>query len=229
MSVFDPIDATPPSCGRTLSAVQTVLDGDRLAEVLNTDAHAAACPACIARVAEARVLLAALAEPAKPMPVPAGFAAEVLTAVRADRRATRRQRLLLTVGGGLAVAAAMLVGVFVLNAPGQQVVVERSARHTPAPPVNVTAELAKAGDALRASSRQLTEPAAAAPKVIASIAEAMIPPMPAPMGEDAAPVGAAFAELPAAAAAGLEPVAGTTRKAFNRFLQDVGVAARPKS
>jgi hypothetical protein len=53
--------------------------------------------------------------------------------------------------------------------------------------------------------------------------------MPAPMGEDVGPVGASLAELPVAAAAGLEPVAGTTRKAFNRFLQDVGVAARPKS
>jgi hypothetical protein len=110
-------------------------------------------------------------------------------------------------------------------APGPQ--------EAPAPrPVRVSAELAKAGEALRESSRPLAEPAAAAPKVLASIADAMIPPMTVPVNDDVAPAAGSLAELPAAARTGLEPVAGTTRKAFTRLLRDVGVfqvSARPKS
>jgi hypothetical protein len=100
MSAPLPIDDTPAACGPTRAAVQAVLDDDRPAASLDADPHAAACPACRTRVTEARVLLAALALPARSVMVPAGFAAGVLSAVRADRRARRRRRLLASVGGG---------------------------------------------------------------------------------------------------------------------------------
>jgi hypothetical protein len=207
-----------------------VLDGDRPAGDLDADAHAAACATCRGRVAEARVLLAALAVPPAPVAVPTGFAAGVLSAVRADRRARQRLRFAASVGGGLAVAAALLVAVWVMNQPAEQQVVAEGTRAAPRP-VRVSAEFAKAGDALRESSRPITEPAAAAPKVLASLAEAMLPPMPAPMGEAVAPTAVSLAELPAAARTGLEPVTGTTQKAFTRLLRDVNVfpSARPKS
>jgi hypothetical protein len=60
----------------------------------------------------------------------------------------------------------------------------------------------------------------------------MIPPVPTPMAEVVAPAAVSIAELPAAARTGLEPVTGTTQKAFTRLLRDVGVfqtTARPKS
>lgn len=234
-----PTDDTPAACAPTHAAVQRVLDGAAPVAALDADAHVVVCAECRGRVAEARVLLAALAVPAEPVAVPARFTNDVLFALKADRRARRRQRLLLSVGGGLAVAAAVVVAVVLLNrAPEQPVVVERPPVVAPAPPdapaprpVRVSAELAKAGDALRESSRPLAE-AAAAPKALAGIAEAILPPMGGPMTDDVAPVAASLAELPAAARTGLEPVTGTTQKAFDRFLRDVGVfqtSARPKS
>ncbi len=233
-----PTDDHPPACGPTLAAVQRVLDGAETVAVLDADAHAAGCADCRARVGEARVLLAALALPTEPVAVPARFADGVLAALKADRRERRRRRLLLSVGGGLAVAAAVVVAVVLLNrTPNEPAFVEQPSAvptpQAPAPrPVRVSAELAKAGDAIRESSRPLAEPVAAAPKVVAGIAEAIIPPMPAPVNDDVPLVAASLAELPAAARTGLEPVTGTTQKAFNRFLRDVGVfqtSARPKS
>ncbi|MBN9519821.1 hypothetical protein J0H58_15070 [bacterium] len=232
-------DDTPPACGPTLAAVQRVLDGAEPVAVLDADPHAAGCAGCRARVDETRVLLAALALPPEPVAVPARFADGVLTALKADRRERRRRRLLMSVGGGFAVAAAVAVAVVLLNrtpdAPGfvEQPPAVVPTPQAPAPrPVRVSAELARAGDALRESSRPLAEPVAAAPKVVAGIAEAIIPPMAAPVNDDVLPVAASLAELPAAARTGLEPVTGTTQKAFDRFLRDVGVfqtSARPKS
>lgn len=233
-----PIDEPPAACAPTRAAVQRVLDGAESVAVLDADAHVMACAECRGRVAEARVLLAALVLPAEPVAVPARFTNDVLFALKADRRARRRQRLLLSVGGGLAVAAAVVVAVVLLNrTPDKPAFVEQPPVVVPAPeapaprPVRVSAELAKAGDALRESSRPLAE-AAAAPKALAGIAEAILPPMGMPVNDDVTPVAASLAELPAAARTGLEPVTGTTQKAFNRFLRDVGVfqtSARPKS
>ncbi|QDU22089.1 anti-sigma factor family protein [Urbifossiella limnaea] len=215
-------------CDRVGSAIQAVLDGHR--PDFDADAHVLTCAACRARVAEARVLLAALAVPPEPIAVPPGFADGVLAAVRADRPEPSSRRLLATAGAGFAVAASLLVAAWLLNSTADRQVVVEATRS--APPVRVSAELAKAGDAFRESSRPLTEPAAAAPKVLASIADAMFPPMPTPAGDTVAPAAASIAELPAAARTGLEPVAGTTQKAFSRLLRDVNVfssSARPKS
>ncbi|MFO0799053.1 MAG: hypothetical protein U0804_16415 [Gemmataceae bacterium] len=217
-------------CCRVVSAIQAVLDGARPFADLDTDAHAAACLTCRSRVADARVLIAALALPAEPVAVPAGFADAVLAAVRADLPESRRRRLVATAGGGFALAASLLIGVWLLNSTADRQVVVEATRS--APPVRLSAELAKAGDAFRESSRPLTEPAAAAPKVFASIADAMFPPMSTPVGDAVAPAAASIAELPTAARTGLEPVAGTTQKAFSRLLRDVNVfssSARPKS
>lgn len=228
-----PTDEPTAGCQRTMAVVRAVFDGERPAADLDADAHPIACAECRGRVAEARVLLAALALPSEPVAVPTGFAAGVLSAVRADRRARNRRRLLASVGGGLAVAAALLVGVWVMNGPADRQIVVEATRPAPEQrPVRVSAEFAKAGDALRESSRPITEPAVAAPKVFASLAEVMLPPLPAPMGDTASPAAVALAELPSAARTGLEPVTGTTQKAFTRLLRDVNVlqpAARPKS
>lgn len=237
-----PTADTPAACAPTHAAVQRVLDGAATAALLDADAHAAVCAECRARVAEARVLLAVLALPPEPVAVPARFADGVLSALKADRRERRRRRLTFS-GGGLAVAAAVALAVVFLNRTPEKpefadkppAVVPQTPEppEAPAPrPVRVSAELAKAGDALRESSRPLAEPVAAAPKVVVGIAEAILPPMGAPVNDDVTPVAASLAELPAAARTGLEPVTGTTQKAFDRFLRDIGVfqtSARPKS
>jgi hypothetical protein len=232
-------DLPPPACGPTRAALDEVFDGTRPLADLTADPHLAGCAACRGRLREARVLLAALAVSPAPVTVPSRFAGDVLRAVRAERRERRRRRAVASVGGGLAVAAAVMVAVWAWNRSGSgPVVAEQTppfAGSDPVPalrPVRVSAELAKAGDALRESSRPLAEPAAAAPKALATLAGAMTPPAVGPVAEDAAPVGASLAELPGAARAGLEPLTGTTQKAFNRLLRDVGVfqaSARPKS
>jgi hypothetical protein len=233
-----PPEPRPAACEPTLELIQAVLDGAAPPAALDADPHPPACAACRDRAADARVLLAALAAPVEPVAVPARFAGSVLTAVRADRRARYRQRLVFTVGSGLAVAAAVLVAAWAMNrTPEQKDFVETPAppapvEVAPAPrPVRVSAELAKAGDAFRESSRPFTDPVAAAPKAVAAIAEAMIPAAVVPMPDDMAPVAVSLADLPAAARTGLEPVAGTTQKAFTRLFRDVGAfaSARPKS
>lgn len=239
MSRPHPNDDLPlPACGPTRVVLDEVLDGARPPADLAADPHLVGCAACRGRLREARVLLAALAVPPAPVAVPSRFAGDVLRAVRADRRERRRRRVFASVGGGLAVAA-VLVAVWAWGRPASgPVVVEQTppvAGSDPVPsprPARVSAELVKAGDALRESSRPLVEPAAAAPKALATLAGAMTPPAVGPVVEDAAPVGVSLAELPGAARTGLEPLTGTTQKAFNRLLRDVGVfqaSARPKS
>lgn len=222
-----PPTADPP-CGPTLDRIQTVLDGAAPPAALDADPHAPECAACRGRIADARVLLAALAVPPEPVAVPAYFLGDVLGAVRAERRARRRRVFAF---GGLAVAAALAVAAVVFTRPvGEQEVVERTVP-APARPVRVSDELAKAGGALAESSRPFDEAVAAAPKAIERIAGALRPPAPAPMTDVVSPVAVSLAELPAAARTGLEPVTGTTAKAFNRLIRDVGMftSARPKS
>jgi len=225
-------DAVPPACGPTTARLQRVLDGELPADALDADPHAALCPACRGRARAARLLLAALAEPADPFPVPANLTDAVLAGVRADRR-RRARRWGLLAAGGLAVAASVVVAVWGLGGPrppGRPEVVEvpPPPGPAPAPPVRINDEIARAGEALRDSSRTITEPAASGPKVFASVTTALAKFPVSPVAADLEPARRTLAEIPVAAAAGLEPVADSAQKALNRLLKDVGAVSPGK-
>lgn len=245
----DDLDRVAPECRATADAIQSVLDGAALAESLDSDPHATACATCRERVRAARVLLSALAAPAEPVAVPAGFTEKVMADVWAGWHERRRERVrrAYKVGGVLALAAAVLIAAFVL--PGllqkREPVVHFKAidampqpEAAPAPrekppvpprPMRIGDEVAKAGQALRDTPKPLADSVAVAPKLYEAFAAAFRPAEPvAPMGAVLEPARKSLAELPDAAKHGLEPVTGTAQKAFDRLLRDVALV-KPKS
>ena len=160
---------------------------------------------------------------------------KILDAIRADRRRRARQRVFATAG---ALAAALLVaaGVWWWNRPAAPVPENRAVEIVqtnpepelaPAPrPVRLDAQLTQAGEALREGVKPITEPAANAPKVFASLVNALGKPGVAPVADYDA-VRKSLADIPDAAMAGLEPVTGSAQKAFTRLVRDV-VAIKPK-
>ena len=228
---LEPDELVPPECRPTVDRLQRVLDGDLSADVLDADPHRAACPACRERVAAARLLVSVLAKPADA--APPGLADRILEGVRADRRARSRRRAF-AVAGGLAVAAAVALVVWLRwpgdTGPAPDVVhVEpkpQQPERGPEPrPVRIGDEFSKAGLALRGAPRTITDPALATPEMFAKVTDVLT--RPTPGGELPSPR-AALAEIPDVARAGLEPVTGTAQKAFARLLPDVGtVQVRP--
>ena len=222
-------DAIPLKCGPTLERIQAVLDRIHPASILAADAHSAVCPACRARVLVTQRVLNSFAE-AREVWVPASLTYAILTGVRADRRMRSRRRAFALVGG---FAAAAVVFAVWFNQPkpvevAKEVPIQPLLKLQPPAPMRVTEELAKAGDALRESSRTITEPAASAPRVFAALTDSLLKAPAAPVGIDLGPAGRSLSEIPDAARSGLEPVTGTAQKAFNRLLRDVA-SMQPKS
>ena len=224
-------DAIPLECGPTLERIQAVLDRIHPASILAADAHPAVCPACRARVRAAKLMLNSFAEP-REVRAPASLTNAILAGVRADRRMRSRRRAFALVGG-FAAAAAVVFAVW-FNQPkpvefAKEVPVQPVPRvPPPVQPMRVNEELAKAGEALRESSRTITEPAASAPRVFAALTDSLLKAPAAPVGIDLGPAGRSLSEIPDAARSGLEPVTGTAQKAFNRLLRDV-TSMQPKS
>src|SRR5439155_1656453 len=71
-------------------------------------------------------------------------------------------------------------------------------------PIRINDEIAKAGGALRDSSRTITEPAASGPKVFASFTNALTKLPVTPVVADLEPARRSLAEIPVAAKTGLE-------------------------
>jgi hypothetical protein len=249
---YDPTDnaePVPPQCRATVELLQRALDGDASAEALDADAHPGACPTCRERLRAARVLLAALAVPAAPVVVPSGFADRVLGAMKADRRARSRRRVFAAVGG-LAVAAAVLVGVwFIVNANGETkpdqpqpkgFVKQPELPEAPAPrekpepapdprPLRIRDTLASAGQTLTETPKPIADSVAVAPKLFDALTGPFTMPT-TPAAADLEPARKSIAELPQAARTGMEPVTDTAQKALGRFLRDVGsVQPKPNS
>jgi hypothetical protein len=240
-SPFEP-ELVPPACEPTVERLQQVLDGELPADSLDTEMHAAGCRVCRERIRAARLLLAALSEPAEPVCVPVDLTSTILAGVRADRRRRARQRAFVAVSG-LAVAASVVLAVWWSGGfrggerPGRPDVVRhqppaRTPEPAPAPrPMRINDEIARAGEALRDSSRTITEPAASGSKVFASFTNALARLPGNPAVADLEPARRSLAEIPVAAAAGLEPVTDSAQKALNRLLKGVGpvTPGKPKS
>lgn len=240
----DPFDdePVPPACEPTVARLQAVLDGELGSHALDADPHAAACPACRDRARAARLLLAALAEPAEPVAVPVRLTNAILAGVRADRR-QRARRQVAFAAGRLAVAAGVLFAAWWFGGGkppepggGRDIAlippVPPTPEVPPAPrPIRINEEIAKAGEALRDSSRTITEPATSGTKVFASFTGALPKRPPAPPGAGLEPARRTLAEIPAAAKSGLEPVTESAQRAFHRLLKDVAAMSpgKPKS
>ena len=215
-------------CGPTLERIQAVLDRVHPASILSDDSHLAVCEACRQRVRAAQRMLALFAEPVVVRP---GFADSILVDVAHDRR-VRYQRKAAAVFGGFAIAAALGIALW-MNQPKDATFVKRvplplPRQSAPQPPIRVTDEFAKATDAIRESTRTITEPAANAPRMIAALTDTLLKTPTVPVGYDLGPAGKSLADIPDAAKSGLEPVGNTAQKAFNRLLRDV-TAMQPKS
>ncbi|HEY2911424.1 MAG TPA: hypothetical protein VGI99_14330 [Gemmataceae bacterium] len=230
MNVNPPI---PEACVPTLERIQAVLDRIHPSTILASDAHPVECAACRQRVRAARLLLDSFANPPV-IAIPAGFTDTIVASVRADRRRRLRQRFFAVTGGSL-VAAAVALAVW-LNQPkaaefaNVAPLPEAKPQPAAAPPLRFNEELAKAGAALRESSRTITEPAASTPKVFAALTDSLLNASASSTGIDLGPAEKSLAEIPDAARVGLEPVTGTAQKALNRLLHDVsGMQPKLKS
>jgi hypothetical protein len=224
----DDLDLVAPACRPTTERLQRVLDGDGTLVELDTDPHPAVCLTCRERIRAARGMLAALATAPEAPVAPAGLSGSILAAVRADRRARLRQRVF-AAAGGLAVAAAVVLVIWLRwpvpqsDAPQQKeiVVVPEPAPQPGPPPVRLGDQLAAAGEALRDSSRPITEPAASAPGVFASLVDTLSRPPAQPAAASLEPARKSLADIPEAARIGFEPVTGSAQKGLNRLLRDV--------
>jgi hypothetical protein len=233
---LDDADPVAPACRPTTDRIQRVLDGEA-AEGLDADPHSAVCPICRERIRAARLFLAAVAE--RPA-VRAGLTDSILATVRADRRARLRRRVFAAVGG-LAVAATVALVVWLNRptppaaTPAQHETVEVPRPHAPPPqppqplqpqpaPVQPTPRLsdqvAQAGDAVFAVSRPILDPAT--PSAVVSVAHALARPPAQPNATNLGPAGKSLADIPEAAKTGFEPLTGSARKGYNRFVKDVG-------
>jgi hypothetical protein len=221
--------------------LQLVLDGELPAAALDADAHLTACAACRERITAARLVLSALAKPCETA-VPPGLTDAILSAVREDRYARiRRRSYQWTTGVIVALAASIALLTWLLSPdprplefdgprPSDMTNKQPTPQVAPEPrPVRIGDEFSKMGQALRETSKPITEPVGAAPQIIVKLTDTLTRPIaPTPAFE---PARKSLVELPDAARAGLEPITGTAQKAFSRFLRDVGSVqvSRPKS
>jgi hypothetical protein len=238
---FDAEDhSLPPVCRQTLDQMQCVLDGELPGTALDVDPHLSSCPACRERIAAAKLLFSILSMPVNVTPLPTGLTDKIVTSVLADRQAERRTQIrqrAYTLTGGLAVAAAVFLAVWLQwfdtshkNNLTQNPEIATAQPTNPNPelprlsttsrPVRLGDEFSKAEHALLGSSRPITEPATVAPQVLVRLTDVLTRPSePTPEFE---PARMSLIELPEAARTGLQPVTATAQKAFARLLRDVG-------
>ena len=227
-------ETIPPECGPTVERLQGVLDGGSSRD-LDADPHAVVCATCRARVRASRFLLAAFVNPG-PVALPPNFADRILAhAQPAPRR--RNWKRAVTVAVGLAAAvllAVWTVGKFTPKA--DEIRIHDLVKFTPLPdaapakPLRINDELAKAGQVFWETARPITEPAAAAPRMFASLTNPFTKPA-APPAVDLEPARKSLADIPDAARASFEPVTGSASKAFARLVRDVSAVqpGKPKS
>ena len=227
-------ETIPPECGPTVERLQSVLDGGSPRD-LDADPHAAVCASCRTRVRASRILLTALAT-RQPVRLPQNFADRILALAQPATR-TRNWKGVVATAVGIAAAvllAVWTVGTFTPKADGIRI--HDLVKFTPPPdaspakPLRIDDELAKAGQAFWETTRPITEPAAAAPRMFASLSNPFTKPA-APPPVDLEPARKSLADIPDAARASFEPVTGSASKAFARLVRDVSAVhpGKPKS
>ena len=161
---------------------------------------------------------------------PLGFADRVIAAVVQRRRVERRRRFAIR-GAALALAASVLIALFVglgaFHNPRQDVVV--NVPHRPAEKVEpIQQPFMEAGETIAAITRQTTDKALAPSKTVLASAEQL--PLPNLYGANTEVESKRFTEAAEGARAGLDPVASQPGRAMNRMLRDFGFApSKPRS
>ena len=215
-----------PDCTAFEAVVQRVLDGE-LAHDRLRDRHPQTCPAC------RDLVKATVAFTLFPNPVPkpsVGLNQRVLLTVLLDRR-QRQQRRLLVGGSALAMAACLFIslGVYFTQAGSKPTpeIVEVAPLPLTLNTPRVTDQVAEAGSALTAMTLRATEQAMRPTRALFPVDPTTVPQIDLPTTME--PATESIAALPSAAKSGLEPITGSTRRAVNLFLRDVGFSPKLKS
>ncbi len=203
-------------CERIASLVTRVLDREETAETLADDSHLAECATC-------REMVAIVEQFALPTPKPSMlFTEHVVRAADRDFRQRRRTRWMVR-SGTIAMAASVLVAVIALKPwttkPNE--IVQVPVVKSTVKPVRIEQSFAEAGSAFVSITRKATDQSLAPAVNWIASRDANVP---AERNQ-----GSTMANLPNAAKDGIEPIANTTKRAFNLFVRDVaGLTATGK-
>ncbi len=203
-------------CERIAALVTRVLDREAAVEKLSDDSHLAECAAC-------REMVAIVEQFALPTPKPSMLFTEcVVRAADRDYRQRRRTRWMVR-SGAMAMAASVLVAVVAMKpwAAKPNEIVQLPEVKSTVKPVKIEQSFAEAGSAFVSITRKATDQSLAPAVNWIASRDATVP---AERTEIRT-----LANLPNAAKDGIEPIANTTKRAFNLFVRDVaGLTASGK-
>jgi hypothetical protein len=200
-------DSNPTTCDDFLALLNAVLDGDVPRAAAMAHPHYTACSDCRSLVAAAEALVTCRA-PVPPL-VP-HFTDNVLGAVHSSRLIEVRRKQLLGVCGLITLAAAVMLALW-LNAPAHTPPTVPAFVATTTP--TVTASVNDAKKAMASLTTSVAQETLAPARNLFTLSSDKTVPETAE-----AP---ALAALPSAATAGLQPIASTTRRAFDALVRDV--------
>jgi hypothetical protein len=235
MNSSHPHDRPPPTppydCAAAAEDMQLLLDGIAAADLPALQAHCNECPECRRQVAAARHLLHGLERLPRPS-VPFGLAERAYRAVRSDRR-QRLQRQWLAAGAGLA-AASVLAALFVFSkqqppapqgGPSAWEVAGNpltagfeEGLHKVPPPAPLRDRLAEAGSAVAELTRRTADETFE--RTVSLLPRPTLP-KPADPTERLEPAFQSLAEVGTSAAAGVEPIAASARRAVDLFWREI--------
>jgi hypothetical protein len=197
-----------PECAAALDVLNRWLDRETLAVPPDVANHVAACPDCGGRFAASGQLSAALAGDDS-APVPPDLTERIVADVLFDFRRRRRSRVLSIAGAALAAGVALAIW---LTRPAPPAVVPEVVQNTASPVSDLRQELADAGEAVAAVTRQAAADAVEAGRDLVPAIPPTQPPTLGPVRplEDA---GTALAD-------GFEPVATSARRAARLFWRE---------
>jgi len=203
-------------CERIAVLVTRVLDREAAAGTLADDSHLAECATC-------REMVAIVEQFSLPTLKPSMlFTERVVRAADRDFRQRRRTRWMVR-SGAMAMAASVLVAVVAMKpwATKPNEIVQVPELKSTVKPVKIEQSFAEAGSAFVSITRKATDQSLAPAVNWIASRDAVVP---AERTESST-----LANLPSAAKDGIEPIANTTKRAFNLFVRDVaGLTASGK-
>ncbi len=210
------LNSNSAECERIAALVTRILDREASAETLADDSHLVECTAC-------REMVAISEQFPLPTPKPSMlFTERVVRAADRDFRQRRRTRWMVR-SGAMVMAASVLVAVVAMKpwaAKPNEIVQVPEVKST-VKPVKIEQSFAEAGSAFVSITRKATDQSLAPAVNWIASRDATVP---AERTEIRT-----LANLPNAAKDGIEPIANTTKRAFNLFVRDVaGLTASGK-
>jgi hypothetical protein len=219
MNELDPIadDPTRPGCEAGQAALQRLLDSEAAWDTPDAAAHRATCADCREELALARTFAA--------LPAPVTVPSELATRVhRSVARADRLRRFIRFAGPSVALAASVLVAVFVLQPAPQTITEVRTVARLPEPKQSPQRKLgesvSEARDAIVALTRRTADETRETSSTL--IPNPKLGNMP-DTGEGLSPL----ADAQAGAVRSVEPLTSSARRALNLFLRAADPPNKP--